>query len=72
MIHDGVRPIIDRELIDENIYTVQKYGNCISAIPVIETIINIEHDKVNNIIDRSICIYARAPQSFYIKDIYRC
>lgn len=70
LIHDGVRPNIDIELIDENITTVKQYGNCISAVPAIETIINSEHGKVNDIIDRSICMYARAPQSFYLNDIY--
>ena len=72
LIHDGVRPLIDEKLIVDNIDCVIKNGNCITAAKAIETIVKIDNNNsVSNIIDRSSCRYARAPQSFYLNDIYK-
>jgi len=38
LIHDGVRPLINQELITRNIETAREHGNAISAIPCYETI----------------------------------
>ena len=70
LIHDGVRPLISEKLISENIASVKQYGNAISAAPAIETIITVDgNEDVTNLIDRQVCRLARAPQSFYLKDI---
>lgn len=71
LIHDGVRPIINGELISNNIKSVKEKGNAITVSPAIETItIKTEKtDQVGEIIDRSKCQLAKAPQSFYLKDI---
>lgn len=66
----GVRPIIDESLIDENINNVKKYGSSISCVPQKETtIISEGHIDVENITIRSDTYIARAPQSFFLKDI---
>lgn len=71
LIHDGVRPIIDNELISKNIACVKKNGNSITISPATETIVRIdENDKINTVIDRNKCRIAKAPQCFYLKDIY--
>lgn len=71
LIHDGVRPIIDDSLINQNIDTVIKCGNSISAVPAIETIcISSSNNNIDSIINRDKAILARAPQSFYLGDIY--
>lgn len=70
LIHDGVRPLIDQATIDGNIESVKAHGNAITITPAIETIIQEdENHLVNRIIDRKECQLARAPQSFYLKDI---
>lgn len=70
LIHDGVRPILDDDLIDRNIESVKTYGSAISSVPSKETIINIDEDKkVTNILDRSKAWIARAPQSFKLDEI---
>jgi 2-C-methyl-D-erythritol 4-phosphate cytidylyltransferase len=38
LVHDGVRPLINAELISRNIATAQKHGNGVTAIPCFETI----------------------------------
>lgn len=71
LIHDGVRPLITGETIEDNIAKVKEEGNSITTVQAIETIITSEKDKreIHNILDRSQCHLARAPQSFYLKDI---
>ena len=69
LIHDGVRPLIKEETITANIAKVKECGSCITTVPAIETVIVDNHDGTLNIPKRSDCLMARAPQSFYLKDI---
>lgn len=70
LIHDGVRPLITDKTITDNIATVRKFGNCITTAPAIETIaLKTDTELVGDIIERSKAVMARAPQSFYLKDI---
>ena len=72
LIHDGVRPLINEELITDNIACVKKYGNSITVTPAIETITLCPEDKSNevqDVLDRSRCMLARAPQCFILRDI---
>lgn len=70
LIHDGVRPLINAKLISDNIQCVKENGNAITVVPAIETIIEIDDvGDISNVADRSHCRMARAPQSFYLKDI---
>lgn len=70
LLHDGVRPLIDEDTISRNIACAKEKGNAITVTAASETIINVtEDDKVSNILDRSICKLARAPQTFVLRDI---
>lgn len=69
LIHDGVRPLITEQTITDNIAKVKECGSCITTVPAIETVIVDNHDGTLNIPKRSDCLMARAPQSFYLKDI---
>ena len=69
LIHDGVRPLITEETISDNIAKVKEFGSCITTVPAIETVIINNHDDTLSIPKRSDCMMARAPQSFYLKDI---
>ncbi len=71
LIHDGVRPLINEKTIEDNILSVKKYGNAVTTVPAIETIIKVkkEEHRIKDILNRSECYMARAPQSFYLKDI---
>jgi len=74
LIHDGVRPLIDGELITKCIDSVKKHGSAITIAPVSETIINTNQngaiETIEDIKDRSIHKFARAPQCFFLEDIY--
>ena len=69
LIHDGVRPLITEETITDNINTVLEKGNCITCIPATETFIVKQEDGSLEIPTRANSLIARAPQSFYLKDI---
>ncbi len=69
LIHDGVRPFIDEKTIQNNIESVKRNGSAITVTPAVETIIRMENGKVAETLNRTVCGLARAPQSFYLRDI---
>lgn len=70
LIHDGVRPLITEQTITDNIETVRDEGSCITCIPATETFIVSRLDGSLEIPARANSMIARAPQSFYLKDIF--
>lgn len=71
LIHDGVRPIVSNKTINDNIELVKQKGCSITMGRATETISIIDENKnIKTTLDRNICGFARAPQSFYLKDIY--
>ena len=74
LVHDGVRPIIDSKLICKNIESVKRFGSAISSVPQKETTIIVDGNKqyIENITNRQITYIARAPQSFYLKELIAC
>ena len=73
LLHDGVRPIISDELINTCISSTKIYGNAITVSQAIETIVlkDNELSHVGKILSRDECLLAKAPQCFYLKDIYK-
>lgn len=72
LLHDGVRPLIDEKLISDCIDSVKKYGSAISVVSAIETVATVdENGNIVSTLDRSKCVMARAPQAFYLKDIFK-
>ena len=71
LIHDGVRPLIDESTITNVIRCVQEHGSAITVSPAIETItVRSKCGEVDRILDRSMCQMAKAPQAFYLSDIW--
>lgn len=72
LIHDGVRPLISSELLGKNIADVKKYGSSITSGIVKETIVEIEDGgKIKMVPDRAHSRVAKAPQCFWLQDIYK-
>lgn len=70
LIHDGVRPFITQELINQNIEDVKKYGSSITATPCYETaIVSDDGKEVQEVPDRNVMYTAQAPQCFYLGEI---
>lgn len=70
LIHDGVRPLINADLITKNIQAVREYGNAITVEAVRESIVH-SSDGINiqEMPKRDEMYVAKAPQTFYYKDI---
>lgn len=71
LIHDGVRPLITEQTITDNINKVKEAGSCITCVPATETFIVNRPDGSLEIPTRSESLIARAPQSFFLDDIFR-
>lgn len=70
LIHDGVRPLINHQIISANIKQVQQSGNAITTSPTIETFVVVDDDMVvQEVPARKHSRLAKAPQSFVLKDI---
>lgn len=71
MIHDGVRPFINHELLCSCKETALTKGNAITISPATETISILGSERnIQTILPRQQCVLARAPQVFFLKDIY--
>lgn len=72
LIHDGVRPLINEELISRNIQMVKECGNAITVEPVRESVVqSIDGKNISDVPTRSQMYIAKAPQSFRYADILR-
>lgn len=70
LIHDGVRPLINEELITLNIDAVKKYGNAITCEPNKESQVRSpDGQSVAEMPPRDQMYTAKAPQSFYYGEI---
>ncbi len=69
LVHDGVRPFVNYDLISNCIKSVKEHGSGITVVPAIETIVTTKDNKIETITDRSKCSLARAPQSFYLYEL---
>ena len=71
LIHDGVRPLIDEDLISKNIEMVKECGNAITSEAVRESVVQCENGQtISHVPPRSEMYVAKAPQSFYYGRIY--
>lgn len=70
LIHDGVRPLINEELITRNIEAVKAYGNAITVEAARESVVRCPGGKtVSEVPPRDEMYIAKAPQSFRYGDI---
>ena len=70
LIHDGVRPLVNEKVITENIRSVKDHGSAITTVTVTETILVVNEDnEIVDVPERKNSRLARAPQSFFLRDI---
>jgi len=53
LIHDGVRPLVDKATIERNIESVETKGSAITVTPAIETVMVTDNGSINRILNRS-------------------
>ena len=70
LIHDGVRPLINEEVINANIQSVKETGSAVTSGRAKETVVLVnDSSKISEVVDRTRSFIAKAPQSFYLSDI---
>ncbi|RHR31918.1 2-C-methyl-D-erythritol 4-phosphate cytidylyltransferase [Clostridium sp. AF19-22AC] len=72
LIHDGVRPLIDQNLITENIRAAKEKGCAVTVVPATETVMLVdEQEQIVQSVDRNKCRVVRAPQSFVYENLLK-
>lgn len=72
LIHDGVRPIINDDVINANIESVKKYGSAVTVTKAFETpIISLNGSEISEVLERNLVYTAQAPQSFRLDDVLK-
>jgi 2-C-methyl-D-erythritol 4-phosphate cytidylyltransferase len=69
LIHDGVRPVIDDELIKRCLNALDKYDGVVSGIPVKDTVKEVRSNMIEHTLDRKRLIAVQTPQVFKYKTL---
>lgn len=68
LVHDAVRPLIDKATIERTIEAVAEYGAAIVALPAVDTIKQVERTAhgalITSTIPREFIVQAQTPQGF--------
>jgi 2-C-methyl-D-erythritol 4-phosphate cytidylyltransferase len=64
LVHDAVRPLITRALIDRVLEAARETGGAICALPIAETVKRVEGDRVQATVDRAGLWAVQTPQGF--------
>jgi 2-C-methyl-D-erythritol 4-phosphate cytidylyltransferase len=64
LVHDAVRPFIDRRLIDAVVAAAAAHGAAICALPIAETVKRVHDAVVESTLDRSGLWAVQTPQAF--------
>ena len=70
LIHDGVRPLINDDVINKNVKSVEEYGSSVTVTKAFETpILSLDGEEVSEVLQRNLVYTAQAPQSFRLDEI---
>jgi len=64
IIHDGVRPFVTRRMVVESIAKARKFGACIVAVPVTDTIKLVKNGAIDRTVPRENLWRVQTPQTF--------
>lgn len=65
LIHDGARPFLKRQLIDDLLTCLEKHAACLLMVPSKDTIKVVENGIVSHTPDRATMYLAQTPQAFH-------
>ena len=72
LIHDGARPFLTQECIDNLLVTLESEKACLLAVPVKDTIKVIEQGYIKETLIRDNLVQAQTPQAFETDFIINC
>ena len=65
VVHDGVRPLVDIDLLGTVVRTAQRHGAAIAAIPAGDTVKRVQEGLVTETLERETIWLAQTPQAFH-------
>lgn len=70
LIHDGVRPLVDEEIINQNISKVLLHDNAVTVVPSTEVLLRTS-DAISSdtVVDRSLVMRTQTPQSLRLRKL---
>jgi 2-C-methyl-D-erythritol 4-phosphate cytidylyltransferase len=71
LVHDGVRPLVSKEIILESIRVAADSGACIAAVPVKDTVKKVKENRVLETIPREQVWQVQTPQTFRYDILYQ-
>lgn len=69
LVHDGARPFVTREIIENCIQSVITYGSGICAVTCTDTIAVCEEGEIKSVPDRATLFQMQTPQGFFRENI---
>ncbi|WP_417908524.1 2-C-methyl-D-erythritol 4-phosphate cytidylyltransferase [Candidatus Electronema sp. PJ] len=75
LVHDGARPLVTAEIIDRCLQGIDQHGAVIAAIPVKDTLKEVQHDMILRTVNREQLWQAQTPQGMerpLLEQAYRC
>ena len=70
IVHDAIRPIVPKLIIDDLIVTAKSHGNACASLPMHETLVITDNQRSGiKSLDRSIVRKVQTPQAYVFKDI---
>ncbi len=74
VVHDAVRPFVDREILCRVVEAASEHGAAIAGIPSVDTVKQVERRLILSTVPRERILLAQTPQAFrfpVLKDAYR-
>jgi 2-C-methyl-D-erythritol 4-phosphate cytidylyltransferase len=66
-VHDGVRPVISKEIISESFQKAAEYGTAVVSVALKDSIRRVNENGDNISLDRSTCRLIQTPQTFKLE-----
>ena len=70
LIHDAIRPMVSEDIISDNIYKCNLYGNATTAVPCTTVVLKKSTEEYSEkVVNRDKIMLTQTPQAFVLKDI---
>ena len=70
LIHDAVRPNINKELLNNVIKNLKKKKAIVPILNIVDSVKKVSQGKISESINRDLLFLAQTPQGFHYKEIY--
>ena len=68
MIHDGNRPMVSREIIEDSLVTYAKHGSAVAAVPCTEVVFQVQ--ETQELLNRDLLQRTQTPHTYRLGDIW--